>query len=172
DNNKDSNQITLLSFGSIYSGKYKHTSLMKYVSVWSNISDKSNELNNYNQWIPFTDNHNHPIIIETYKCEFEGARAVIGGSNNHLLFIAYPQKNIGVFNLNTLQFIEDIYLPINYISYPCFVSNSKNGQGQEMMKANEEKNRQNYQMLLFCFNTGLSIEYYEDNNTFQFQKLP
>ncbi|ETO05822.1 hypothetical protein RFI_31573 [Reticulomyxa filosa] len=39
-----------------------------------------------------------------------------------------------------------------------------------MMKTNK-KNKQNYQMLLFCKETGLSIEYDEDNNTFQFQEL-
>ncbi|ETO33513.1 hypothetical protein RFI_03589 [Reticulomyxa filosa] len=62
DNNKDNNQITLLSFG----GRCKHTLMVKYVSVWSNISNKlnkSNEFNNYNQWIPFTDNNNCTIII-------------------------------------------------------------------------------------------------------------
>ncbi|ETO07590.1 hypothetical protein RFI_29801, partial [Reticulomyxa filosa] len=40
------------------------------------------------------------------------------------------------------------------------------------MKINEEKNKQNYQMLLFKDNTGLSIEYDENNNTFQFHQLP
>ncbi|ETO16575.1 hypothetical protein RFI_20764 [Reticulomyxa filosa] len=40
-----------------------------------------------------------------------------------------------------------------------------------MIKTNQ-KNKQNYQMLLFKQKTGLSIEYDEDNNTFQFQKLP
>ncbi|ETN97171.1 hypothetical protein RFI_40360, partial [Reticulomyxa filosa] len=40
-----------------------------------------------------------------------------------------------------------------------------------MMKINQ-KNQQNYQMLLFCYETGLSIEYDEDNNTFQFHQLP
>ncbi|ETO03268.1 hypothetical protein RFI_34142 [Reticulomyxa filosa] len=33
-------------------------------------------------------------------------------------------------------------------------------------------NKQNYQMLLFCGNTGLSIKYDEDNSIFQFNKLP
>ncbi|ETO02360.1 hypothetical protein RFI_35076 [Reticulomyxa filosa] len=40
-----------------------------------------------------------------------------------------------------------------------------------MMKTNQ-KYKQNYQMLLFKQNTGLSIEYDEDNNTFQFHQLP
>ncbi|ETN97316.1 hypothetical protein RFI_40215, partial [Reticulomyxa filosa] len=35
-----------------------------------------------------------------------------------------------------------------------------------------KKNNKNYQMLLFCDKTGLSIEYNEDNNIFQFHQLP
>ncbi|ETO01682.1 hypothetical protein RFI_35758, partial [Reticulomyxa filosa] len=62
-NNKDRSQITLLSFdGSKYTKR--HTLVMKYVSVWSNISNKSNELNNYNEWIPFTDNHKRQLSLE------------------------------------------------------------------------------------------------------------
>ncbi|ETO16844.1 hypothetical protein RFI_20493 [Reticulomyxa filosa] len=40
-----------------------------------------------------------------------------------------------------------------------------------MTKTNEKKNKQ-YQMLLFCFKTGLSIEYDEDKNIFQFYQIP
>ncbi|ETO00629.1 hypothetical protein RFI_36811, partial [Reticulomyxa filosa] len=40
-----------------------------------------------------------------------------------------------------------------------------------MMKTYEEKNK-NYQILLFYKKIGLSIEYDEDNNTFQFHQLP
>ncbi|ETO05541.1 hypothetical protein RFI_31855, partial [Reticulomyxa filosa] len=77
NNNKDSNQITLLSFGSNnYDGKSKYTLVIKYISVWNNLLNK---LNNYNQWISFTDNHKHPIII---------------GRNSHLLFITYHPENI------------------------------------------------------------------------------
>ncbi|ETN99858.1 hypothetical protein RFI_37609 [Reticulomyxa filosa] len=47
----------------------------------------------------------------------------------------------------------------------------ENGQGQEIMKINEENKKRSYKMLLFCFKTGLSIEYDEDNNTFQFHQL-
>ncbi|ETO29688.1 hypothetical protein RFI_07433 [Reticulomyxa filosa] len=36
----------------------------------------------------------------------------------------------------------------------------------------KEKNKQHHQLLLFKQNAGLSIEYDEDNNTFQFHKLP
>ncbi|ETO34580.1 hypothetical protein RFI_02510, partial [Reticulomyxa filosa] len=175
NNNKDINEITLLSFGGNERTK-RHTLVMKYVSIWSNIldiSNKSNELNNYNEWIPFTDNHNHPIIIgRDQDHDYRGMRAVIGGSNNHLLFITYLDDNISVFDLNTFRFIKRNTLPTNnYIQYHCLVSNSKNGQEQGMVKTNQEKNKQNYQMLLFCCDTGLSIEYDEDNNTFQFHQL-
>ncbi|ETO02096.1 hypothetical protein RFI_35340, partial [Reticulomyxa filosa] len=72
----------------------------------------------------------------------------------------------------TFQFIKHDQLPTdNKIWCHCFVSKSENVQVQEMMKTNQ-KNKQNYQMLLFCKKTGLSIEYDGDNNTFQFQKLP
>ncbi|ETO08011.1 hypothetical protein RFI_29377 [Reticulomyxa filosa] len=180
NNNKGSNQITLLSFGSDYYGENKHTLVMKYLSVWSDANNENemnnskelnelNKLNNYNQWIPLTDNNNHPIIIGGDNDKYEGVRALIGGINNHLLFLTYLENNISVFDLNTFQFIKHDILPTeNLIWYHCFVSNSENGQGQEMMKTN----KQNYQMLLFCFKAGLSIEYDEDNNIFQFHQLP
>ncbi|ETO23555.1 hypothetical protein RFI_13626 [Reticulomyxa filosa] len=149
NNNKRNNEIILL--------------------VWSKISNKSK---NYNKWIPFTDNHNNPIIIGRYKDNsYVGMRALISGSNNHLLFITYYPNNISVFDLNTFRFIKhDILLTDNNIFFHCFVLNSKNGQGQEMMKTNQ-KYKQNYQMLLFCLKTRLSIEYDEDDNTFQFYQL-
>ncbi|ETO36937.1 hypothetical protein RFI_00125, partial [Reticulomyxa filosa] len=179
NNSKDRNEITLLSFG----GKYKHTLIMKYVSIWSNENNNnenkindSKELNkssNYNKWTPFKDNHNRSVIIGRKSDNYEGVRAVIGGINSHLLFITYYPKNISVFDLNTFQFIKYDKLPTNnLICYHCFVSNSENGQGQEMIKTNNKKNKQNYQMLLFCFKTGLSIEYDEESNTFQFYQLP
>ncbi|ETO32429.1 hypothetical protein RFI_04690 [Reticulomyxa filosa] len=130
NNNKDSNEITLLSFGSAYDGEVKHTLIMKYVSIWRNENEmnKSKELkksNNYNQWVSFTDNHNTPIIIG------RGVIIIVDGA-----------------------VIE-------------------NRQEQEMVKTNEEKNtKRNYEMLLFCENAGLLIEYNEDDNIFQFHRLP
>ncbi|ETO05618.1 hypothetical protein RFI_31778 [Reticulomyxa filosa] len=143
--------------------------LMKYVSVWSddknnndengNEKNKSKQLNqlnkfnkskNYNQWIPFIGNYNRPINIRSDPYNYEGARALIGGRNNHLLFITYPVNNISVFDLNIFQFIKHDTLPTNdWIWYHCFVSKSEYGQVQEMMKTNQ-KYKQNYQMLLFC----------------------
>ncbi|ETO04542.1 hypothetical protein RFI_32852 [Reticulomyxa filosa] len=190
NNNKDNNdisEITLLSFG----GKYKHTLVMKYVNFWNSENylkvkryfnmleyngtigvEELNEPDKYNIWIPLTDNHNHSISIGRDEDQYLGVRAVIGGSNNHLLFITYYKNNISVFDLNTFQFIKHDTLPTNnYIRYHCFVSNSENG--QEMMKINQEKKKKkSYEMLLFCKKTGLSIKYDEDNNAFRFHRLP
>ncbi|ETO16697.1 hypothetical protein RFI_20641 [Reticulomyxa filosa] len=165
DNNKDTNQVTLLSFG----GKKKHTLTMKYVSVWDNDNDnemnKLKKSNNYNEWTSFTDSHNHPIIIGRSCDDYHGLRAVTGGSHNNLLFITYFYKNISVFDLNRYIFIKHDILPTNYINYHCFVSKSENR--QEIVK----KNKRIYEMLLFCYNTGFSIKYDEYYNTFQFRQL-
>ncbi|ETO15295.1 hypothetical protein RFI_22069 [Reticulomyxa filosa] len=81
DNN--SNEITLLSFG----GDYKHTLVMKYVSVWSNDNN-----NNDNEMDKIKGNsHNNQIEIGRSGDYYIGVRAVIGGSNNHLLFITYSR---------------------------------------------------------------------------------
>ncbi|ETO14245.1 G-protein beta WD-40 repeats containing protein [Reticulomyxa filosa] len=184
-NNNYNNEITLLSFGGSQYTK-RHTLVMTYVSVWNDNdneikSNESNKLNNYNKWIPFTKNHNRSIIFGRKKNynrpiiigrkqnhNYEGVRAVIGGRNNHLLFITYQPKNISVYDLNKFQFIDHDILPAsNQIWHHCFILNSENIQGQEMIETNE----QNYEMLLFCKNTGLSIKYCEYQNTFRFYTL-
>ncbi|ETN98787.1 hypothetical protein RFI_38700, partial [Reticulomyxa filosa] len=166
NNREGNNEITLLSFG----GLSKHTLIMKYVSVWSNDNDdneikRSKKSKKYNQWIPFTDNKEKVVKIGRQEDGYKGARAVIGGSNNHLLFITYQPKNISVFDLNTFQFIKHDTLKIdNEIYSPCFVSTSENE--QEMMKGN--KKNKNIKMLLFHKKAGLSIRYDETNNNFRY----
>ncbi|ETO03504.1 hypothetical protein RFI_33901, partial [Reticulomyxa filosa] len=91
-NNKDINQITLLCFG----GHYKHTLLMKYISVWDNVS----KANHQNELIPLTDNNNSIINIEKDYNNYHVMLAVLGGVNNNLLFINYYPHYISVFNLN------------------------------------------------------------------------
>ncbi|ETO24695.1 hypothetical protein RFI_12465 [Reticulomyxa filosa] len=164
NNSKENNEITLLSFGGSSYLK-KHAFVMKYISVWSNSDDNGiNKSNNYNQWVPFTDNYGHPIYIGRDEDNHRGMRTVIGGSNNHLLFITYASNNISVFDLNTFQIVAHTLLPAySWIQYHCFVPKP------EMMKTNKKKI---YEMLLFCAKTGLLIEYNEDNNTFQFHQLP
>ncbi|ETO27444.1 hypothetical protein RFI_09686 [Reticulomyxa filosa] len=158
DNKNDNtpNGITLLSFGGVDKYQPKHALVMQYKSVWDNdnaITYKSTKP--FNEWIPLTDEHNNPIQIGIREDNYIGARSLIGGSNNHLLFITYPPKDIAVFNLNNFQCIKRSTLPIeNWIGYHCFILG-----------------RQKNEMLLFCKKTGLSIEYNEDTNAFQFHHL-
>ncbi|ETO35899.1 hypothetical protein RFI_01163 [Reticulomyxa filosa] len=148
DITNNNNKITLLSFG----GLFKHTLIMNYTSVWNN--DKKNEY--VNEWIPLKDNNNNTLIYID-KGNYEGARAIIGGSNNYLLFITYSPQNISIFNLDTFQYIYNntFLTEENWISYHSFISKTEN------------KN----EMILFYKNTGLIINYNENNNTLQFHKI-
>ncbi|ETO07392.1 hypothetical protein RFI_29997 [Reticulomyxa filosa] len=162
NNNKDTNKsdITLLSFGGQDGNKIKHTLIMNYVSVWND--ENENIKKHCNEWTPFIDNNNdNKIIIGSHEDDYQGARAIIGGSDNHLLFITYPPKNISIANLNTLKYIMHEDLPIDSETRNhCFIS-----------KENKNKNKNKNEMLLFCKNTGLSIKYDEDNNTLEFHKI-
>ncbi|ETO33197.1 WD-40 repeat protein [Reticulomyxa filosa] len=150
--NKDSNEITLLSFG----GTHTQVLMMKYISVWN--SDNKNNVSSmrYNQWHPFT-NLRRPIDIGNDRGEYIGARGVIAGTKNHLLFITSYPKTISVFDTCRLQFIKHDILPIDdTIRFHCFVS-------KPTLKNNE--------MLLFYKNSGLLIQYDEYNKTFEFHRI-
>ncbi|ETO31180.1 hypothetical protein RFI_05940, partial [Reticulomyxa filosa] len=148
DNNKDNNQINLLCFG----GHSKYTLIMKYVSVWDNLSKE----NNQNEWITFKDNNNNIINIEKDFNSCHVVRAVLGGINNNLLFITYYPHYISVFNLNTYQFIKYYNLPIKdnqTISDHCLIRISYN------------------EMLFFYYNSYILINYDEYNNKFYFNHI-
>ncbi|ETO08729.1 hypothetical protein RFI_28658, partial [Reticulomyxa filosa] len=86
---KSANGTTLLSFG----GRYKHTLVMKYVSVWG--KESNGIAKDCNQWFPFIDkNSNRAVSIGRDEDIYSEVRAVIGGSNNNLLFVMYLPKNI------------------------------------------------------------------------------
>ncbi|ETO33215.1 hypothetical protein RFI_03892, partial [Reticulomyxa filosa] len=155
---KDSNEVTL------------HWLMMRYVSVWNDNEEKeieSAKTKHCNEWVPFTDNDNKPVYFGRYVDNCEGARVLIGGSNNHLAFITYPPNYICVFNMNTFQYIKQNTLPTDdYIWYHCFVAKM----GNEISHVKEKINAK-HEMLLFCKETGIAIEYDEDNNMFAFQTL-
>ncbi|ETO15441.1 hypothetical protein RFI_21922 [Reticulomyxa filosa] len=130
NNDKHNNIITLLYFGGLKKD-IRYTLVMKYVSIWSddeneNETNKSkqfnqlnelNKSNNYNEWTPFTDNHNHPIIIGRDYDDYQGMRALIGGINNHLLFITYPRNNIIIFDLlNMILYQLKIMILLDFIA--------------------------------------------------------
>ncbi|ETO11718.1 WD repeat-containing protein [Reticulomyxa filosa] len=135
-----------------YDVKLEGHCVVKLVNHRSNDKDSSEVT-----LLSFGGKEKHTLVMKYVSVwnNYQGMRAVIGGSNNHLLFITYYPKNISVFDLNTFQFIKhSTLLTSNYAWYHCFVSKSENGK--------EVKNKNN-EMLLFCGNIGLSIEYYEVN---------
>ncbi|ETO18446.1 hypothetical protein RFI_18819, partial [Reticulomyxa filosa] len=164
---KDSNETVLLSFG----GLYKHTLMLRYVSVWGN-NNGMNKTKNCNCWLPLTDSDNNLISIGRDEDNYYGMRAVIGGRDNHLLFITYYPSNIHVFDLITFQFIKrDSFPTNNNVHFHCLILKPENDFEITKKNANANKANKNNIMLLFCFMTGLSIEYDEDNNSFQFHKV-
>ncbi|ETO24099.1 hypothetical protein RFI_13060 [Reticulomyxa filosa] len=166
-NRNDPNDISLLSFG----GMKKHALTLRYESIWEE-KEKEQEQeqeqaavgqkSKVNEWIPLTDKKGNCICIGRYQDDYEGARALIGGSNNNLLFITYFPNNIDVFDLDTWQLINQSTFPsINNILFHCFVTTASNG--QEHTKSNK--------MLLFCEHTGLSIDYDEECDIFEIDKV-
>ncbi|ETO25183.1 putative tetratricopeptide TPR2 protein [Reticulomyxa filosa] len=152
---KNSDEVTLLSFG----GYPRHTLMMEYVSVWDNGDEAGiKDTKHCNKWITANDKKKKPVHIGRDKDNYEGARAVIGGSNNHLLFITYQLNNISVFDLNLFQFVKHKTLPItkDWPRCPLFISKSEN------------KN----EMLLFCDKKKLIINYNENCNKLQFCEIP
>ncbi|ETO13846.1 hypothetical protein RFI_23523 [Reticulomyxa filosa] len=132
NNNTKKDAVTLLSFG----GSDKHTLVMEYVSVWDNnenTTKKENTKKRYNMWLPLIDNENKEITIGKADDILYGGCAIIGGSDNHLLFFTHGEKYISVFNLNTFQHVKCEILPIDYeIKFPCFVS--KTDKNKKRMK--------------------------------------
>ncbi|ETO29644.1 WD repeat-containing protein [Reticulomyxa filosa] len=165
NNNNDINSITLLSFGGCADCK-KHTLIMNYVSVWGDkeTQTKIKKAKNYNKWMPLIDKNDKRIYIGNKEDNYDGVRAVIGGSRNHLLFITYCPNNIDVFTLHTFRCINRIFLPIannNFIQRHCFV----------LMRKKDNSELKKDKMLLFCGNIGLLIEYDEHKNHFSFHNL-
>ncbi|ETO25322.1 G-protein beta WD-40 repeats containing protein [Reticulomyxa filosa] len=154
-NDKNPNDISVLF---LCGSKFfkRHTLIMRYVSVWDN--DGANiELDSqrdYNKWVPLTNSEGKPIVIGRPDDDYVGVRALVGGSENHLLFITYPSKNIDVFDLNICQFIKHDTLPFYYaFGGHCFVAKRRN-------------DKKMCEMVVFSKHTGISITYDEVNNSF------
>ncbi|ETO22686.1 hypothetical protein RFI_14507 [Reticulomyxa filosa] len=171
-NNKKTNEITLLSFGGQKEGERKHIFIMKYISVWNDNNEENGILirnsNHCNKWMILTDDDNIPINIGNDEDGYNGVRAIISGSDNNLLFITYFPNNISVFDLNTFQHIKCHTLPIDdSISSHCFVAKKEN----DLSIAQTDENKKIHTMMLFYADTGLVIEYDENNNIFQFHNV-
>ncbi|ETO05056.1 hypothetical protein RFI_32341 [Reticulomyxa filosa] len=166
--NKDWSGITLLSFGGGDKDK-KHTLQMKYKSVWddesSSSSSKVMEDENVNKWVKSQKK------IGTEEDDYRCARALVGGSNNHLLFITYYPKYIAVFNLNTFEREAKGKFELKVCAnYHCFVSNGDQGI-DKMARTNANAKKAINEMLLFRKEMGLLIQYDEKNRSFDFREI-
>ncbi|ETO11106.1 hypothetical protein RFI_26270, partial [Reticulomyxa filosa] len=161
--NKDDSKETILW---LLGGPYGRISVMNYVSVWKKRGiDKTA---GYNEWNPLLNSNKEPICISKKNYNYREVRTVIGGSNNHLLFITY-YKSIDVFDLNTYKYVANVSLPIiNRVNFNYFGSEPEKPFAVEMLPPIKNKKSK---MLLFYESTGLSIEYDEDNKLFQFDNL-
>ncbi|ETO36742.1 hypothetical protein RFI_00318 [Reticulomyxa filosa] len=102
------NEVTLLSFG----GRWKHTLLMKYKSVWS-----KDRILKKNKWTKMEHK------IGDSNDELTYVRAVIGGSKDQFLFIVYSPNTIAVFDVHTLQLVIKSTLPVNeLVDGSCFLN--------------------------------------------------
>ncbi|ETO25191.1 hypothetical protein RFI_11947, partial [Reticulomyxa filosa] len=162
-NSSDPDEMTLLSLGGQGAGEKKHTLIMKYVSVWKN---EKNIPKQCNQWTPLMHN-NKEVVIGREDDDYRGVRAVIGGSNNHLLFVTYFPANIDVFDVNTYQYVGN--------TRTTQMPKKDNGFAENGLAMNNDNNNNNKkrksELLLFCQNTGLSIEFDEQANRFTFHDL-
>ncbi|ETO26658.1 hypothetical protein RFI_10475 [Reticulomyxa filosa] len=159
------NEIHLLSFGGQGKHEMKQTFSMTYRSVWEcdNYNWSGSVSQAFNTWIPHSENTN----IGKIEDDLRGARGLIGGRNNDLLFITYYPQNVEVIDLKTMKpltGIQNNMIPKDEpkfgINYHCFVP----------LTMNNKKSINHF--ILFCRNTGLLIKYDEQNKTFNYEKLP
>ncbi|ETO14850.1 hypothetical protein RFI_22518, partial [Reticulomyxa filosa] len=125
--NKDvSKQMRLLSFGGQNKNKSKHVLTMTYLSVWpknSKDKDNGNDILN-NSWTPVIHSNGKKLIIGKDTDNLRGAKGIIGGKKNNLLFVTYALTNIDVIDLNTFDCLA--YKQLDYVmqkyslSYNCF----------------------------------------------------
>ncbi|ETO34535.1 hypothetical protein RFI_02559 [Reticulomyxa filosa] len=160
-------EIHLLSFGGQCKNEMKQTLFMKYKSVWEISDDQCDSKSehdsisqSFNTWIRHDQNAN----IGKLEANFEGARGLIGGINNDLLFITHSPKNIEVIDLKTMKSLTEIkndIIPTEQhkygLEYHCFVP----------LTINNEKVINHF--ILFCKNTGLLIKYDEQNKIFNYE---
>ncbi|ETO08836.1 hypothetical protein RFI_28551 [Reticulomyxa filosa] len=150
-NKDDSKETILLLFG----GAYGRISVMNYTT-------------GYNEWNPLINSNKEPTCITKKHPYYRGLRTVIGGSNNNLLFIIY-YKAIDVFDLNIYEYVANASLPIiDLVNCKYLESKPEKPFAAEILPPIKNKKSK---MLLFYENTGLSIEYDEDNKLFQFDNL-
>jgi len=123
---------------------------MNYQSVWDNQAMKTHR----NEWklAPFTIGEENDNLF--------GIRALIGGSQNQLLFVVYLYHHIQVFDLHSYQSIGTYRLPFEFYG-PC-----------SFVKIESENHLNINTMMMFYRNYGVLIKYHEKEQTVEYETLP
>ncbi|ETO17957.1 hypothetical protein RFI_19348 [Reticulomyxa filosa] len=157
---EDANTLVILSFGGDDLSCPYHTLWMHYKSVWENESEKKEGEGKTsrirNKWYPLP---NLAVLGKEQHHNLRGARGVISGSANHLLFITRPPNKIDVFDLNTFTYMEVVRNNTvridKQLQYHCFLL---------LTKTNS--------FVCICEDRTLLIEFHEANASFSYQQLP
>ncbi|ETO29548.1 hypothetical protein RFI_07569 [Reticulomyxa filosa] len=130
---KGNKKYTLFAFGGNSYNSKKETLMMKYRSVWE-------EEYAENEWIPVEHAYKNSI-----RCvgDYFSPLAVIGGTNNSLLFLIHLPNHFDVIDIKSLQTVTNLTLPF-YV----------NGDATIFVKGSQE-------MLVFTQDNGASIQYDE-----------
>jgi len=157
--NKDSvsgHTATLLSFGGSGDDNFsRHTLLMKYQSVWTN-TDVSKHLN---YWSSVPKGVRIGRQSANQKDDLQGARAIVGGTKNDLLFITHFPKNIDVFDLKSWTYVPDVN------------TNILPGPSDFELRYHFVSARSSNQFILLSYQQGLLITYHQSKKEFVFQSF-
>ncbi|ETO05381.1 hypothetical protein RFI_32014, partial [Reticulomyxa filosa] len=113
----------------------------------------------YNEWNSFINSDKEPICV-TKKHYSYRVSTVIGGSNNHLLFIIY-YKFIDMFDLNTCKYVANVQ---QLGHYSDIVNNAKFSSDGKMIEGNK-KNLKNILIMVTCacFSSNESIMFQDQS---------
>ncbi|ETO10301.1 hypothetical protein RFI_27075, partial [Reticulomyxa filosa] len=152
ETNETADTVTLLSFGGHGTMKISyHTLKMDYQSVWKDQGKHENKWVALPKNITFGEKQSHVL---------RGARALVGGASQNLLFITRYPKMIDVIDLQSYEYLTNVknnVLPVadgKFVCYHAFVSVGPN------------------QFIVVCQNETIWMEFDERKTEFVFASLP
>ncbi|ETO06315.1 hypothetical protein RFI_31081 [Reticulomyxa filosa] len=106
---------------------------------------------NINKWVEA------PQSIENTENDMSNVATLIGGSNNHLLFVTYPPNQIMVLDSKSLHMLAKHTLPFYlFVGNHCIFNTN-----------NDNKN----ELRLFNYNSQVVVRFDEHNNTWESTKF-
>ncbi|ETO05954.1 hypothetical protein RFI_31442, partial [Reticulomyxa filosa] len=118
-------------------------------SVWEDIPEQRDP--NINKWVEA------PQSIGDAENDMSNVATLIGGSNNHLLFVTYPPNQIMVLDSKSLHMLAKHTLPFYlFVGNHCIFNMN-----------NDNKN----ELRLFNYNSQVVVKFDEYNNTWESTKF-